>query len=186
MRWKWFVTLCMAAALLTQGCSAVRVSQDYDVNEPFPRHGTWTWRDQAQPGTGDIRVDSPLLDRRIRKAVTAGLEARRFHQQDASPAFRVAYHLVIEPRIEADTYYSGMGFRRYHPAWFGGMGREVRITHYNEGRLTLDILFAGTNALLWRGTGVYRFNTDQKTPTEIDAEIQNIVDRMLSQFPPGN
>ncbi|MDL2329031.1 DUF4136 domain-containing protein [Desulfosarcina sp. OttesenSCG-928-A07] len=187
MKQKLVMMVCMVVFWVIAGCSSVKVSQDYDPRSPFPHQGTWMWRDQTQPLTGDIRIDNPLLDRRIRKAVEAGLEERNFHQQNKSPGFLLVYNLSVEPKIEAKTYDFMEHWDDCRHPWFGGMGRNVQVYQYDEGRLTLDILFSGTGDLLWRGTGIYRFNLDSKTPTEIDAEIQNLVNTILMQFPPtGN
>lgn len=186
MKQNGVIAVCMAVILGIYGCETIRVSQDYDSRFTFPHQGTWQWRDQTQPATGDIRIDNPLLDKRIRKAVETGLKTRNFHRLEEFPTFLLAYDFSIEAKIEADTYYSNTGIWGYRYPWFGGMGRDVRINQYNEGRLTIDILFSETGALLWRGTGIYRFNTDKKTPPEIDAEIHNLVNTILMPFPPEN
>ncbi len=165
------------------GCATVQVSQDYDPHADMLRSGTWHWRAPVQAATGDIRIDNPLLDKRIRRAVEDHLLDRQFVQVTGAPDVYLSYYLTIEQRIFNDTVYSTAGVGSYHHPWYGGFGTETRITVYDEGRLTIDIHLAGTGELMWRGVGIFRFST-QKTPQEAEEVTRNIVNNILSQFPP--
>ncbi|BBO67719.1 hypothetical protein DSCA_16490 [Desulfosarcina alkanivorans] len=173
----------LLAVIFMAGCSTVQVSQDYDPHKDLSHYGTWQWKDPVQRATGDIRVDNPLLDGRIRRAVEAHLTGRNIRPAVERPDLHLVYHLAIERKIQSDSYYSSVGVGRYHHPWYGGMGADTRVYQYDESRLTIDIRAAGTDALLWRGVGVYRLKT-HKTPAAADAAMQKTVDRILSQFPP--
>ena len=170
--------------ILLSGCATVRVNQDYDLQANFAPSGSWQWRDPLQTPTGDIRSDNPLLNRRIRQAVTKHLQGRNIRYASTDPDYFLAYHLAIGSRIQSDTYHTTVGVGRYHYPWYGGMGTETRIRQYDEGRLTIDIHGADTGGLLWRGVGTYRFKS-YKTPQDAEIAIQKIVDKILSQFPPN-
>ncbi len=172
------------AVLAFTGCAAVQVSQDYDPHADMSRYGTWQWRDPVQRPTGDIRIDNPLLDKRIRQAVEAHLRSRNIGPAQGRPDLYLTYHLTIEQKIQSDSYYSTVGVGSvYHP-WYGGIGTETRIRQYDESRLTIDIHSADTGALMWRGVGVFRLRT-HKTPEDAGRATRNIVDKILIQFPPG-
>jgi hypothetical protein len=177
--------ILLLAALSVAGCSTVLVSQDYDPHTDFSRYHTWRWQHRVQPPTGDLRIDNPLLDKRIRRAIENDFNNRNFKLVQHHPDFLVNYHLSIEQKIQSDTYYSPMGMGRYYyDPWYGGIGADTFIQQYNEAHLIIDILASDTGDLLWRGTGIYRFNT-YRTPQEAAAAIQDTVDRILAQFPPG-
>ena len=55
------------------GCASIKVSQDYDLSKDFSGLKTYDWQTGTQPKTGDIRVDNPLFDDRIRSAVDRSL-----------------------------------------------------------------------------------------------------------------
>jgi hypothetical protein len=175
--------ILLLAVLALGGCSTVQVSQDYDPRADFRRYATWQWRDPVQPPTGDIRADSPLLDQRIRQAVENHLVARSIKPAREQPDLYLAYHLVIEPKIYGDTYGSTMGAGGFYHPWYGGFGSDTPIRQYDESRLTIDMVAPHTDQLLWRGTGVYRFKA-YATPEQSAAALQEIVDRILGQFPP--
>lgn len=170
--------------LFLSACANVQVSQDYDPLADFSQYGSWRWREADQPPVGDPRIDNPLLDRRIRTAVENHLESRNFTRAGGQPEIVLSYRLDVERKIESDTAHATMGFGRYDYPWYGGIGTETRIRQYDESRLTIDIQEADTGKLLWRGVGTYRFRT-YKTPQDAAAAMQEIVDKILNQFPPA-
>jgi len=170
---------------LLSACANVQVSQDYDPLSDLSKYGAWQWREAVQPPVGDIRIDNPLLDRRIRTAVGNNLESRGIVRASGRPEIFLSYRLDLERKIESDTTHTTLGFGRYYHPWYGGIGTETSIRQYDESRLTIDIHQADTGQLLWRGMGTYRFRT-YKTPQDAAAAMQKIVDKILSQFPPAN
>lgn len=171
--------------LAASGCSTVLVSQDYSTDADLSRFGTWRWQESVQPQTGDIRVDNPLMDKRIRRAVERHLTGRQFAVAPDQPDSRLTYHLTIDRKIQSDTAYTSVGVGGYYHPWYGGVGSETRIWDYDEGRLTIDIHDADSGELVWRGVGVYRFRA-YDSPQAADEAIQHIVDKILQQFPPVN
>lgn len=178
------ITMVLFAVMAVAGCSSVQVSQDYDPHADFSPYGTWQWKESVQVPTGDIRVDNPLLDRRIRRAVENHLRGRHVSPARERPDLYLAYHLAVERKLRSDSYYSSVGVGRYYDPWYGGFGADTRIYQYDECRLTIDIHAGETDELLWRGVGVYRLKT-YKTPEAADLAIQKTVDRILLQFPPA-
>ena len=76
LRSRFFILAFMF--LLSVGCSTVRVSHDYDAKVDFTRMKTFAWLEKKQPGTGDIRLDDPFLDQRIRAAVNQTLQKKGY------------------------------------------------------------------------------------------------------------
>jgi len=175
--------LLLFAVLTLAGCATVQVSQDYDPHADMSRYGTWQWRDPVQGSTGDIRIDNPLLDKRIRHAVDNHLARRNIGPAQGRPDLYLSYHLTIEQKIQSEIYYSTVGVGSYYHPWYGGIGTETRILVYDESRLTIDIYSADTGGLVWRGVGVFRLRT-HKTPEDAAEATQKIVDKILFQFPP--
>jgi len=175
--------LCLILTLtVATGCSAVKVSQDYDASSEFSAFSTYAWALDKQPETGDIRVDNPLLEARIRDAVDRNLSAKGYRKVNRDTAdLLVAYNLTIRSRIESDSVSSGVGYGGY-PYW-GGVGFETRIREYDEGMLVIDIGSADPNKLLWRGTGTRRV-TEHKNPEKSTQVVNKTVAEIMSQFPP--
>lgn len=167
------------------GCAVVQVSQDYDSNRKEFPHGTWNWRETVQPSTGDPRIDNPLLDKRIRWAVSDHLKKRTTLLNRKSPALLLAYHLAIESKIRSDSGFSSWPIGNCPHPWYQGMDADARIYQYDQCRLTIDIYDAGTQQLVWRGIGIYMYE-DFETPDAAERTMHKIVDRILGQFPPDD
>lgn len=172
------------AVLLAAGCTPVQVSQDYDLQAELSHPGTWQWRYRQQPATGEIRVDNPLLDKRIRRAVETHLARRDITRVDANADLLLSYYLNITRRLYNDTVTTDMGVGGYFYPWYWGVGTETRVYQYDQSELIIDIHAADTNALIWRGVGAYRYRSYDSPEAAAEA-MQTIVDRILAQFPPG-
>ena len=172
-----------AMGWLLFGCSSVTVSQDYEIGADFSRYRTFAWISADQPRTGDIRVDNPLLDARIRNAVEQTLTSKGFEKKaDGQPDMLIAYHLTIRSRIEGDSFRTGVGYGR-DPYW-GATGFETTIRQFDEGMLVIDIGDAAENRLIWRGTGTRRV-TEKVSPEKSTRIVNQTVQEILNQFPPN-
>ena len=72
------VLLCFLSAILICGCSSIEVSQDYQLDHDFSNLKTYAWKVKDQEKTGDMRIDSQLMDARIRKATEENLLEKGF------------------------------------------------------------------------------------------------------------
>jgi hypothetical protein len=174
----------LVVVVILGGCSGVRVSQDYDPVLVAHRNDTWQWEQSAQPMTGDLRVDNPLLNNRIRRAIESHLVGRYMAQEQRQPALYVSYHLSIQPKLQSYSSYSTLGMGGYYYPWAWDYYSDNHIYQYDECQLTIDIKAADTKSLVWRGTGVYRYKT-YKSPEAAAKDMQRTVDRILTQFPPA-
>jgi len=149
---------------LFMGCSGIEVSQDYDMAADFSNLKTFTWYLVKQKKTGDLRVDNPLLDSRIREAVDRSLSQKGYKRiSQGTPNFYV---------FGGSGSFGGIGI---------GTGSDVR--EYDEGMLVIDITDAKNRKLLWRGTGTRRVSR-HSDPERITKEVNENVDKILAQFPP--
>lgn len=184
MRWPRQSALVFCLTMLSlAGCAAVQVSQDYDPSAVPHRQQTWQWMESSQSASGDLRVDNPLLNKRIRQAIDRHLTGRNIRHAQHPPDLYVSYHLTIQPKLKSYSSYSSLGMGAYYHPWYWGYNTDTHIYQYDECQLNIDIHGADAQALLWRGTGVYRYQT-YKTPDAAAADMQKTVDRILAQFPP--
>ena len=176
----------LAVSLPVLGCSGLDVSQDYDMTTDFSGLNSFAWKSEVQPSTGDIRVDNPLLDARIRAAVERTLTANGFRKAAGSPPdFTISYVFQIRRRIESERVRTSVGIGSGGGGAFGGVGVGTGggVSEYDEGMLVIDIMRPGGRSLLWRGTGTRRIGR-QTSPEQITADVDRTVDRILAPFPP--
>ena len=180
--------LLVSLLLLLAGCSSVRVTQDYAKTADFSAYRVFAWDMPRHRETGDPRLDDPLVHRRIQQAIESQLAARgyRFVAEPAQADLLVRYHTLMEDRIEAShsSVTVGTGY------WWSRTGVAVGLDYpygareYDEGTLLIDFVTPGSGELIWRGTGV-RPLADAPTPEERDEIVNDVVQRILAQYPPG-
>jgi hypothetical protein len=176
---------CTLLAAWLAGCTGVSVSQDYDPSETFTDLHTFDWFPGGRELTGDVRVDSPFIDQRVRLALIRTLVLKGYEKvADRTPDFYVNYHVSLERRLESsgiNTYY-GTGT---YGSW-GGVGIGIGSTpirEYDQGTLVIDFVDGHTRKLVWRGTGSRRVASNP-APEETTRAIDESVDEILKQFPP--
>ena len=178
-------TLCIAALL--SACSSVRVSQDYDAASDLSQFQTFKWASEVQPKSGDIRVDNPLLDVRIRKAVEQALAGKGLRRSDSQTAdFTVAYKLLIQSKVGSSPVSVGVGTGfGIGSGSFGGIGVGTpTVDSYEEGLLIIDFTDAVNGDLFWRGTGSKRL-PKSPDPQKTTEEVNELVNTILAQYPPS-
>ena len=172
----------LAGCLLTLcGCSTVSVSADWDPGADFGALRTWSWQKDAVPGTGDPRLDDPLVHARIQKAIEVALPAKGYPAvTSGAPDFTVSYHIAIQRKLDAHTIYQGYGPYR---GWYGSGSTQTIVDDYELGTLLVDFISPKSNAVIWRGKAQSRLY-ELKSPEERQARVQAAVDELLAQFPP--
>ena len=172
--------------MITSGCSRVQVSQDYRKTADFSKIHSWAWTSDVQAKTGDIRVDNPLMDERIRAAVAANLSAKGLRVAPAGEAdAQIRYNYQIRQKIRSDDTRGGIAVG-YGASSRGGIvfstGSEVKS--YDEGLLVIDFLRPEDSELLWRGNATFPVS-DHLSPDNITDLINEAVEKTLAQFPPA-
>ncbi|PLX79791.1 MAG: hypothetical protein C0615_01905 [Desulfuromonas sp.] len=173
---------CLLIILLVSGCSGITVSQDYSSARELAGLRFYAWSSEQQPRTGDARVDTPLLDSRIRSAIDNTLAARGYRQADSDHAdFLVSYQYSLHQRVRGTSDHASIGFAGRHS--FFGFGTGTTISDYNEGLLLIDFLDRTGRTTLWRGKGSRPIATHTE-PEKLTHQINEMVHKIIDQFPP--
>lgn len=179
----------VTTALSLAACAGSRVATDYDPNASFAPLETFAWLEPVRDEVEDPLLDSPLLNRKVERAVADALLARGYSRVDA-PAdadFLVTYHTASRERLRDRGGFSiglgfGHGWHHGHSAMFLGPQHYFpRIEGYQEGTLMIDVLDARSRDLLWRGWIRNTVDPSNYSDEAVDAAVREILDR----FPPG-
>jgi hypothetical protein len=185
MRAAKLLMLLLMVILMLGGCAGIKVNQDYDPGTDFSGLRTFSWGSETQPKTGDIRVDNPLLDSRIRRAIDATLINMGYRKAaQESHDFKVNYTYGVRTKFDSSSMSVGTGFGIGRRGSFGGIGVGTPVgggTH-DEALLVIDFTDPREGDLLWRGTGSHRIDL-RSTPAENTAAINTLVEKVLTQFP---
>lgn len=173
-------------ALFILGCSGIEVSQDYNPDRDFSNLKTYAWKHRDQEKTGDIRIDSQLMDDRIRKATEDKLLEKDIRKSTGEPPdFLITYKYSISKKIHSSTVSlgTGLGYGSYNRYGTVGIRTGTEIDEYDEGLLVIDFLKPGSDVILWRGNST-RIVKIHSNPEKITQDINQTIGKMLDQFPP--
>lgn len=174
-----FVPLILLAAL---ACATVHVTHDYDPAIDFSKYRSYTWLLDPPGPTGRPRLDSPLVQERIRKAIDEGLARKGYTQAAQSPDFLVRYDLTAQSKIDVMTYDTGFYGRYGYRVGFP----ETTVRQYDEGSLIIDVVDDHAKKVVWRGIaqGRLRGANTPPDPAEMQERIDEVVNEVLAKFPP--
>jgi hypothetical protein len=166
---KWFMTVL--AVLAVTGCatgSAVYVDKDPTSN--LAAYQTFAFF----PDTG--RGYSTLVGEHVKRATRAELERRGYRYDEQSPDLRVAFALKIDERQELrSTPALGAG-----PFYRGWGPYEIDTVDYKAGTLTIHLVDAARNTIVWQGVAEGR--VQQQALRNPAAAIGAIVAEMFTDF----
>lgn len=180
MRYVLHLFTLLVIALLS-GCVSP-ASYDYEkaAVEEMSAYKTFTIDSREARSDYQDVVLSPIVDRRIERAIERELTAKGFEPVAANPDFRVTFNTVTKTKTEINSF-GPSPFRRYPYYGYGYGGRYIDIDEYEQGTFIIDIINASNKQLVWRGAYVKRLGWSAPK----DAEVQKIVSSILSGFPPG-
>ena len=170
-----FVFFLVAFAV---GCSAIYgVQHDYDLQADFKSLKTFDWMTVPEKAN----IDSLDVDR-VKKAVSAELQAKGLMMNSNNPDFLIAEHLGSKDKVQITNWGYDYGPRRGYRGGYWGPGGTTAY-QYEEGSLILDFVDAKSKKMIWRGAAKAEVqNID--TPDKSEKLINEVVQEILKNFPP--
>lgn len=168
------VTLAAVTALALGGCATTRVNGFLERGMDFQQYDSYAWAAADRFSTGDPRLDNnEFFQTRLRTVVDRHLTTRGFEQ--ASPAtagLLVHFHANVQQRIDVNELDLRFGYCD-----------NCHSSVYEAGTLTIDLVDARTNRLVWRGwsEGALDGIDDQSM---MEARIDTAVTKILTRLPP--
>ncbi len=173
----------VALALLAACATGPRITSDADPSADFSRYGSYAF---YEPLAMEQSGYTTYLTNTVKTAIRAEMDARGYRYDESSPDLRVNFQGFIRERTDVYTvprsdvnYYYDYWARTYVaiPVWYD----QTRVRDYTEGTLSIDIVDARRNHLLWTGAAVGRVT--QQTATERAAEADAAVRQIFTRFP---
>ena len=175
----------LLGGLAVATCSGVTYSRDFDPTANFSDYRSYAWAERTPTGDDDPRVYNDIVKSRVQLAVDQALAAKGYQKVTGNPTFYVAWHGAIEGQMSTTTINDHYG---YGWGWYGpGMGVSSSRTYVNEwdeGTLLVDIIDATSNELVWRGSAQAEVNRSSRGRDEDQGRLNEIVAKILEQFPP--
>jgi hypothetical protein len=174
----------LSLALLS-GCEsgpAIRV--DRDPGADMAAYRTFGFFDQVAT---DRAQYSTIVTSRLKQATRAQLERNGLAYSEQDPDLRVNFYLKIVEKQEVRSTPSmtmGAGYYGYRGGMYGTWGSypyDVETVDYKSGTLSIDLVDARKNALVWQGLAEGRVKSESvKNP---GPAIDRVVADIFSNFP---
>lgn len=165
--------------LFVSSCSSLKISHDYNTATDFSQYNTFAWARAPKEVIGSpqaqLLADNPMLDKRIKNAVTEQLLKKGFKPDINTPDLLIVYHVGIKDKINVSNWGYGYG-----PYW--GPGR-VDVYGYREGTLIIDLVDAKKKELVWRGIA-QKALSEGGSPESRERQLNEIIRHILAKFPP--
>jgi hypothetical protein len=166
---------------------ATTANIDYRKGYDFSSIRSLRIREAQVPASMDPRVNSPLVDQRLRKAIAAWLAAHGYQVVSQGGDAGVSYRIGTRSGVESSDSGVSVGYGTFgrHTALGLGYGFPLYdVDTYDDAILTIDILGPRDDSLLWRGSASRRLGNGT-TPEKLDELVNGLVGDVLDHFPPG-
>lgn len=180
IRWVAFATLLTLLAACATGPS---VRTDFDPEADFGRYRSYAF---YQPIAMEASGYSTFITDRIKANVRREMDARGYTYDETSPDLRVNFQGIVEERTDVYStpmvdyqYYYNYRARSYVavPFWYD----QARVSRYAEGTLSVDLVDAARNRLVWTGDAIGRVT--QRTPQERAAQVDRSITEIFLRYP---
>ena len=169
------ITLAAAAVLSMAACgAATRVNASLERGMDFTQYKSYTWAADDRFSTGDPRLDNnEFFENRLRGTVEQVLGARGFEKTSAAAAGLVIhYHASITQRMDVNALDAKYGYCE-----------SCHSSIYDAGTITLDLVDARSNRLVWRGWSEGSLDGID-SQSLIEARVDEAVTKILQKLPP--
>ena len=177
------LSLAIGSAIAFTSCSTtthVEVAQG--VN--FSNYKTFGWANDSLSKSG--RSDNDIVDNNIKNSISAELEKQGWKEADQQPDVLVDYNVIVEKEVRrvTDPVYPYPYSAYYYNSWRHRMGYYYnpgffRSYHtynvpFKEGTLTVNMLDAKTNKLIWQGSAKGDVSSKNVTTVEAQNDVKSI------------
>jgi len=179
--------ILLTILLLTMACSSVKLV-DVQLEKGFivSNYKTFDFLTINTGGDAVSPLDGPIYRanlEHIKASITKELEARGIKRSTSNPELTVNIGIVVTEEIQTrETSFANpadrtayMGQRNYH--WEAG---EVAVGTYRDGTLTIHLVDAATNKLMWKGSAE---SVLPNKPKEVPTLIEDAVKKLFEKIP---
>ena len=170
-----FVTACTSMANI-----------DYDRSINFKSLTTYSIQSKPVRVDDDTRINTPFMQERIVSAIESSLAQKGLSKTDKSASLIVKYHLEVKRSLETEDSSVAIGFgtSSHHTSLGMGFVFPVGETYSIDNLiLTIDMISANTNKLIWRGSLGYGLPSGA-TPETYTKMANDLVAEILKEYPP--
>jgi hypothetical protein len=168
--------LCVTVSVLVLSGCATRPEIRLDKDPSFDTGGYQTFAFFEPTGTDKSRYTT-LLSGRLKDATRDELERRNYVYNESNPDLKVNFHLSVMDRQDVRVTPAGIGPFGGYRLW----GSEIDTVNYKHGTLSIDVVDAKQNQLVWQGIAEGRIN--RKAIENPGPVVEQTVSEVFTSFP---
>ena len=181
------LSLAIGAVITLASCSTtahVEVAQGVNFNN----YKTFGWAKDSLTKSG--RVDNDIVDNNIKNSIGTELEGKGWQETDQQPDVLLDYNVTVQKGVkrETDPVYSYPYTGYFYNSWRGRMGyyynpgffsgyRTYNVP-FKEGTLTVNMVDAKNNKLIWQGWATGDVTKKNVTSKEAQADVKSIFKKL--------
>lgn len=171
---------------ILSGCTSF-VDVDYDNSINFADLNTFRIISKPIRVSSDTRINSPFMQERVVNELNVALANKGFKKLTNNAELEVNYYLDIKQEVETEdsgVIAIGIGSSSHHSSV--GFGFSIPLgeaSSIDKLVLTIDIISAKTEKLIWRGSLGYSLYAGS-TPESYTKLVKELVVEILENFPP--
>ena len=177
------IVVLAALGLIFSSCATTAfVEKDDTVN--FGNYKTFTWLDENNDSS-KVKLND-LQTKNLRQAVNTELEKANWKEEKKNPDIIIKHDVLVEKTVKEtnNPMYSRAFTRRYYnpytgrfnyiyyPSQFMGYSNDEYVTR--EGTLTITMIDAKTDKVIWQGWTTEEVDNKNLTRKEIQSGVKNI------------
>lgn len=179
---KIFTIAIVTVSSLAIGCN-VTSHTEVAKGVNFTKYKTFAWAEPQNKKKAD-RADNDIVDNNIKNAVSDELVKKGWQETDENPDVLLNYGVAVkrennhqtEPMYSyPHTQYFYWG-RRIYSVWYPStlIGTRSYNVPFHEGQLTINMVDAKTNRLIWQGWAQGEINSSKVNSKEVEAQVKSI------------
>ncbi len=183
-----YLYLAVITALVATACkSPVHVQKDDKVN--LNNYKTYMWVDTRANENDNAARTTAYADISVRNAANAELQRMGWREVSENPDALVGYDILVERSVEqrSDPVYSQPFTRMYYNPYTRRWGRIYYPSQFvgyqtygvpvREGTVTISIVDAKSDKVVWQGWTAENMNYSRLTEDEISRSVRNIFNK---------
>ena len=175
-------TLALVSLLgFFSGCvSPILIDYEQGATDKFLQYNSYVIDSREERSAYQHVALSPIVDRRITRAINSVLLNKGYRNDATDTDFRVTFSTSKKERSNLLDLRSGPPTFRRNPYFGMGAYTNMSIDTYEEGTIVIDIIDARSQQLVWRAAHSERLARKALS----DSEIHTIINQILGYFPP--
>jgi len=181
--WRGGVLLVLAA-LLSACATGPRIRSETDPEADFSRYRTWAFYEPI--AMEENAGYSTWITDRIKNDIRQEMGRRGYTFDAKKPDLKVNFQGILQQRTDVYNtpmvdyqYFYSYRAQRYVavPFWYD----QTHVSNYTEGTLTVDLVDAARNRLVWTGDAIGRVG--RKAPQQQLQDVDRAIFEIFQRFP---